>query len=133
VPLDDVATVKQAFDAFAARDLARLQALSSEGMVLENAITGSVIGQQRYEGRGAIARYLADVDEVWGYLEIRPRTFHSTRPGQVLVSGTVLARRSGATHEVAAAWSWDVLDGKIVSIRVLPAVEASELAAPPAR
>lgn len=133
MPLDDVATVKQAFDAFAARDLVRLQVLSSEGMVLENAVTGSIIGQQRYEGRGAIARYLADVDEVWGYLEIRPRTFHSTRPGQVLVSGSVLARRSGATREVAAAWSWDVLDGKIVSIRVLPAVEASALASPAPR
>jgi ketosteroid isomerase-like protein len=133
VPLDDVATVKQAFDAFAARDLVRLQALSSEGMVLENAVTGSVIGQQRYEGRDAIARYLADVDEVWGYLEIRPRTFHSTRPGQVLVSGSVLARRSGATRELAAAWSWDVLDGKIVSIRVLPAVEASGSASPAPR
>jgi ketosteroid isomerase-like protein len=124
IHIDDIATVKQTFDAFAARDLPRLHELSAESLVVHNAVTGSVVGRERYEGRDALARYLADVDRVWGHLELRPQTFHSVRPGQVLVAGTVLARRDGKERAVAAAWSWSLVDGHVTYVRVLPTADA---------
>jgi ketosteroid isomerase-like protein len=117
---EDTAIVKQAFAAFAARDLEGLERLSSAGLVVSNPPTGSAVGKRRYEGRGALARYLSDVEAVWDHLELRPQTFHSPRPGEVLVAGLVLARRGEATREIATAWSWSIVDGKIDSVRVLP-------------
>jgi hypothetical protein len=35
-----------------------------------------------------------------------PQTFHSPRPGDVFVAGSVIAQRAGVTREQAAAWSW---------------------------
>jgi ketosteroid isomerase-like protein len=127
MPTDDIAIVKRAFEAFAARDLAGLEELSSERLVVHDAVTGTVVGQERYEGRDALARYLADVDRVWERLELRPQTFHTPRPGEVLVAGTVLAEYQGNARSAAAAWSWSLLDGLVVYVRVLPVAEAHRL------
>jgi ketosteroid isomerase-like protein len=124
---DDIAIVKRAFAAFSARDLVGLEALTSEGLVVHNAVTGSAVGQKRYEGRDALGRYLADVDRVWERLELRPQTFHSPRPGEVLVAGSVLAEHQGNVRSAAAAWSWSLVDGLVVYVRVLPAAEAHRL------
>jgi ketosteroid isomerase-like protein len=126
---DEIAIVKRAFEAFAARDLVGLEDVTSENLVVHNAITGSAVGQERYEGRGALGRYRADVDRVWERLELRPRTFHSPRPGEVLVAGTVLAGHRGSARSVAAAWSWSLVDGVVVYVRVLPAAEARRIRA----
>ena len=120
MPVDDIAVVKQAFAAFAARDLGCLEELSSAGLVVSNPPTGVAVGQQRYEGRDALARYLCDVERVWDRLDLRPQTFLSPRPGEVLVAGSVLAQRGGETRQIAAAWSWEIVDGELASVRVLP-------------
>jgi ketosteroid isomerase-like protein len=130
MPTDnDIAIVKRAFEAFAARDVVRMEELTSERLVVHNAVTGSVVGQRRYEGRDALARYLADVDRVWERLELRPQTFHSPRPGEVLVAGWVLAEHQGNARSVAAAWSWSLVEGVIVHVRVLPVAEAHRVLA----
>jgi ketosteroid isomerase-like protein len=118
--MDDTAIVKQAFAAFAVRDLGTLETLSSGSLVVTNPPTGSVIGQQCYEGRGALARYLSDVERVWDRLELRPETFHSPRAGEVLVKGTAIMRREGVSRQMPVAWSWTIADGKVTSVRVLP-------------
>jgi|GEM_PF-3981269 len=118
--MDDTAIVKQAFAAFAVRDLGTLETLSSASLVVTNPPTGSVTGQQRYEGRGALARYLSDVERVWDRLELRPETFHRPRAGEVLVKGTAITRRDGASRQIPVAWSWTIVDGKVTSVRVLP-------------
>jgi ketosteroid isomerase-like protein len=117
---DDTKIVQQAFAAFAARDLEALEALSSISLTVTNPPTGSVLGQQLYEGRSALARYLSDVERVWDRLELRPETFHSPRPGEVLVKGSVITQRGGASQQLSAAWSWTIIEGDIASVRVLP-------------
>jgi ketosteroid isomerase-like protein len=129
MPAEDLTIVQQAFAAFATRDLGRLEELSSADLVVSNPPTGSAVGQQRYEGRGVLAKYLSDVERVWDRLDLLPQTFLGTRPGEVLVAGSVLARRDGATREFAAAWSWGIVDGKIASVRVLPSADAERAAA----
>jgi ketosteroid isomerase-like protein len=116
---DDTAIVKQAFAAFAARDLEALEALSSVSLVVTNSPTGSVLGHELYEGSSALAQYLSDVDRVWDRLELRPETFHNPRPGEVLVKGSVIARRGGASQQMPVAWSWSIIEGEIASVRVL--------------
>jgi ketosteroid isomerase-like protein len=118
---DDTTIVRQAFAAFAARDLGALEALSSISLVVTNPPTGSLVGKQLYEGRSALARYLSDVERVWSRLELRPETFHSPRPGEVLVKGSVIAQRDGASRQMPVAWSWSIIEGKIATVRVLPA------------
>jgi len=117
---DDTTIVKQAFAAFAARDLEALETLSSASLLVTNPPTGSVLGQQLYEGRRALARYLSDVERVWDRLELRPETFHSRRPGEVLVKGSVITQRDGVSKQMPVAWSWTIIEGKIASVRVLP-------------
>jgi ketosteroid isomerase-like protein len=117
---DDTTIVQQAFAAFAARDLEALEALSSVSLTVTNPPTGSVLGQQLYEGRSALARYLSDVEHVWDRLELRPETFHSPRPGEVLVKGSVITQRGGASQQLPSAWSWSIVEGEVASVRVLP-------------
>jgi ketosteroid isomerase-like protein len=128
---EDIVIVKRAFEAFAARDLLSMEELTSESLVVHNAVTGSAVGQERYEGQGALGRYLADVERVWERLELHPQTFHSPRPGEVLVSGTVLVGHRGNRQSVAAAWSWSLVNGLVVYVRVLPTAEASRIVASP--
>lgn len=129
MPGDDVAIIKRVYVAFAARDQAALEALSADNAVVHNAITGSAQGQERYEGRAALAKFLADVELTWTRLELRPQTFHSTRPGSVLVAGTVFVERGGHTEELSAAWSWKLVEGKVTYVRVLPTAEAYRMLA----
>jgi ketosteroid isomerase-like protein len=129
MPGDDVAIIERVYAAFAARDRAALEALSGDDLVLENAVTGSAQGQKRYEGRAALARFLADVELTWTRLELRPQTFHSTRPGSVLVAGTVFVERGGHAEELSAAWSWKVVEGMVTYVRVLPTAEAYRMLA----
>lgn len=129
MPGDDVAIIKQVYVAFAARDPQGLEALCAEDAVVQNSVTGSAQGQERYEGRGALSRFLADIDRIWTRLELRPQTFHSTRPGSVLVAGTVFVERGGHAEELSAAWSWKVVDGKVTYVRVLPTAEAYRMLA----
>lgn len=117
---EDTAIVKRAFAAFAARDLETLEALSSASSVVTHSPTGSVVGQQLYEGRSALARYLSDVERVWDRLELRPETFHSPRPGEVLVKGSAITQRGGVSQQISVAWSWRIAGGQIASVRVLP-------------
>jgi SnoaL-like domain len=127
MPDDEIAIIKLVYEAFAVRDLGVLERLSSEAMVVHNAVTGSATGQPRYEGREALARYLADVDRVWTRLELRPQTFQATRPGRVLVAGVVMVERDGHSAELPAAWSWKLVGGKVTYVRVLPTAEAYQM------
>ena len=128
--MNNVAIVKRAFDAIAARDLFHLEALCSGDLVVQSAATGVAADSDRYEGRGALVRYLADADRVWDRLELRSRTFHSFRAGRVMVAGTVLTERGGVTREMAAAWLWSLLDGAVVSVRILPTAMAGQIPSP---
>jgi hypothetical protein len=44
---EDMAIVKRAFEAFAARDLVRLEEVTSEKLLAHNAVTGSAVGRER--------------------------------------------------------------------------------------
>ena len=121
---DDIDVVRRAFDAFAARDLRRLEELTSETAVVYNPITGVVVGRTRYVGRDALLDYLADVEQVWTRLELLPRTFRSPRPGEVLVVGHVRMSRGLETHAVPAAWRWTVAEGEITFVEILRTPEA---------
>jgi hypothetical protein len=127
---DNVVVVKRAFGAIAARNAVHLEALCSRDLVVQNAVAGVAGDHDRYHGRRALVRYLADADRIWDRLELRSRTFHSFRAGRVMVAGTVLAERSEVTTEVAAAWLWSLLDGAVVYVRILPTAMAGQIPSP---
>ena len=128
--MDNVAIVKRAFDAIAVRDLVRLEAVCSRDLVVQNAVTGVATGSDRYHGRRALVRYLADADRICDRLELRSRTFHSFRAGRVMVAGTVLSELDGVTSEVAAAWLWSLIDEAVVHMRILPTAMADQIPTP---
>lgn len=125
--MENIAIVKEVFAAVATRDDVRLAALCSGALVVEDAVSGVVGDGDRYEGRGALVRYLIASEASWNRRELRPRTFHSLGAGRVMVAGTVLGERDGVTSEVAAAWLWKVLGGVVVDLRLLPTAMAGEI------
>jgi ketosteroid isomerase-like protein len=122
-PSSDIDVVRAAFEAFATNDVARMRQLVGRAS-FRNAVTGIAVGRRGYGGDGALDDYLADVARVWSGLELRPRTFRSPRPGEVLVLGTVLrALHDGHTTEAPTAWRFKVTGGEITMIEVLPSAE----------
>jgi ketosteroid isomerase-like protein len=121
---EDIAVVRRAYAAFAARDLSGLEELTSDAAVVYNPITGAVVGRTRYVGHDALLNYLADVERVWTQLELLPRTFSSPRPGEVLVVGRVRMCRGGEVHTVRAAWRWTVAGGEVTFVEILRTPEA---------
>jgi ketosteroid isomerase-like protein len=122
-PSSDIAVVRAAFEAFAANDVARMRQLGGKA-VFRNAVTGVAVGKRGYTGDGALDDYLADVAEVWSSLDLRPRTYRSPRPGEVLVLGTVVRTlRDGHTIEAPTAWRFKLTMGKITMVEVLPSAE----------
>jgi ketosteroid isomerase-like protein len=125
--MDNVAIVKRAFDAIAVRDFAHLEAVCSRDLVVQNAVTGLASDSDRYHGRRALVRYLADADRTWDLLELRSRTFHSFSAGRVMVAGTMRTELGDVTNEVAAAWLWSLVGGAIIYVRVLPTTMADQI------
>ena len=95
--MENIAIVKEVFAAVATRDDVRLAALCSGALVVEDAVSGVVGDGDRYEGRGALVRYLIASEASWNRRELRPRTFHSLGAGRVMVAGG--ARRTRRGHE----------------------------------
>jgi ketosteroid isomerase-like protein len=120
--------IRRAYEAFAARDVETLRALSTPDLEIK-ALTGVLADRpEPYRGAEGIAQYIADVSEVWDELELEPVDFHPLQSGEFLVYGRVRARRGSMRLDSANAWLWR-LEGELVrSVEVFgDLVEASEL------
>jgi ketosteroid isomerase-like protein len=108
-----VTLVREAFEAFARRDLAALVDLTDPEVELF-APTGLLANEGRcYRGHDGIARYLYDVDRVWARLDVVPEKFREVG-NHVVATGRVRAQaRDGLEVDNPAAWVWELRGGRL--------------------
>ena len=124
----DVDIVRALFDAFAGRDIARVEELISDDMEF-HAVTAQMAGQEGpYRGHAGMEAYFADVDRTWEELNLTPTDFEEVGD-VILVTGRVWARGSGRVVDSSTGWLFRVRDGKLTWARVFEsATEAAEAA-----
>ena len=110
--------VQDAYEAFRTRDLARLTEMSHPDIRISS-VTGVIAGhEQPYQGTGALAQYLEDVERIWDEIELLPQEFSETSDGCVLVFGRVRARRGKSRIDTPNAWMWELEDDKVIAVHV---------------
>ena len=117
--------IRQAYKAFAARDVPTLCDVSHPDVEVRT-MTALIAGRNEpYAGHEGIAQYVDDVGRVWDELELDPVEFHELESGGVLVFGRVRARRGSMRVDSANAWLWHLRDGKVARVEVFGAPGAA--------
>jgi PAS domain S-box-containing protein len=117
--LDLVVLVRQAFTAFAGRDLDTLLGLCHPDIVMRpHQSTAELTGRPApYRGHDGIRAYARDISEVWKSLELTPTAFRVANQS-VIVFGRADARSGPDTNTVHVLWVWQLRDGLITSVEV---------------
>jgi ketosteroid isomerase-like protein len=108
---------RRVFEAFAARDLDGLVALSDPDVEFLPVTANLTTGGMPYRGHEGIARYLDDVAGVWPELRLFPVELRDLGD-TVVVLGRVLARGGGMILDRPTGWVFKMHGGRIVRIRV---------------
>jgi ketosteroid isomerase-like protein len=124
----DVDIVRALFDAFAQRDIARVEELISDEMEF-HAVTAEVAGREGpYLGRDGMQLYFSDVEEIWEEINLTPTDFEEI--GDVIVvTGRVWARGSGRVVDSSTGWLFRVRGGQLVWARVFESAAEAVAAA----
>ena len=124
----DVDIVRALFDAFAQRDIARVEELISDEMEF-HAVTAEVAGREGpYRGHAGMELYFADVEEIWEEIRLTPIDFEEVGD-VILVTGRVWARGSGRVVDSSTGWLFKVRDGQLVWARVFESAAEATAAA----
>jgi ketosteroid isomerase-like protein len=115
----DIELARQAFDAFARRDVETVVAMSDPNVEFF-AATGELAGEEgphwekgAYWGHEGVRRYFDDVGRLWAELNVAPEEFEVVGE-HLLVQGRVRGQRhDGSLLVTPAQWVWKVRDGKI--------------------
>ena len=114
---DDVEVVRAIYDAFARRDLAAMTALVSADVVMHLQGTRRLAGRDDpYVGYAGVREYFDDVDSIWEHLELHADDVRAVT-GSVVVFGHIRGRVEGADMRRRVVWTWQLRDGKAVSVR----------------
>jgi ketosteroid isomerase-like protein len=114
---DEVQVVEAIYDAFARRDLDGMGAFLAPDVVMHLQGTRGRAGRDGpYHGFDGVREYLADVDEVWDGLELHADDVRAVS-GSVVVFGHVTGRAGGEDVRRRVVWTWQLRDGKAVSVR----------------
>ena len=124
----DIDIVKAVFDAFARRDIARVEELISEEMEF-HAVTAEMAGRDGpYRGHAGMDLYFADVEQTWEEINLTPVDFEEIGD-VILVTGRVWARGGGRVVDSSTGWLFQVRDGRMVWARVFESATEAEAAA----
>lgn len=105
----NVAIVRRLYEAFEARDLDGMVALTDPEMEFFPQVTASLVNRtEPYRGHDGLRRYFEDAARVWVHLEIIPHEYRDLGD-RVLVFGRVYARGDGGyISDSPAAWLWRI-------------------------
>jgi len=105
----NVELVRRLYEAFEARDIDGMVALTGTEMEFFPQVTASVLERtEPYHGHDGLRRYFEDAARVWRELEIIPHEYRDLGD-RVLVFGRVYARGEGGyISDSPAAWLWRV-------------------------
>jgi PAS domain S-box-containing protein len=118
---DPVAVVREAFDAFAMRDVPRMLSHCRADIVLRPVVTSRVTERTApYRGHEGIRAYLADVAAVWDELTVTPFATRQAQ-GSVIGFGRVDGRRPGGRILASLLWIVRLERDQIASMEVFHA------------
>ena len=124
----NVDIVRALFDAFAQRDIARVEELISSEMEF-HAVTAEVAGREGpYVGHAGMERYFQDVEAIWEEIRLTPADFEEIGD-VILVTGRVWARGSGRVVDSSTGWIFKVRDGRLVWAQVFDSAAEAAAAA----
>ena len=110
--------IRQAYRAFAERDLEALIALADEGIEVST-VTGLLSGRtEPYRGYPGLEEYMADLASTWKRIELQPQQFHPLDEERVLVFGRVRAWHERGFLDSSNAWLWTIRGDKVASVEV---------------
>jgi ketosteroid isomerase-like protein len=120
--------VRALFDAFAQRDIARVEELISDEMEF-HAVTAEVAGREGpYVGHAGMEQYFQDVEAIWEEIRLTPTDFEEVGD-VILVTGRVWARGSGRVIDSSTGWTFKVRDGRLVWAQVFESAAEAAAAA----
>jgi ketosteroid isomerase-like protein len=124
----DVDIVRALFEAFAQRDIARVEQLISDEMEF-HAVTAEMAGREGpYVGHAGMDQYFQDVEATWEEIRLTPIDFEEVGD-VILVTGRVWARGSGRVIDSSTGWLFKVRDGRLVWARVFESAAEAAAAA----
>jgi ketosteroid isomerase-like protein len=113
----EVETVRAIYAAFARRDVEAAIAHVAEDCHFDLPATASVVGRSDpYRGPEGVRQYFRDAARVWTELTLHADDVRATASG-VVVFGHVEGRQGSQPVLRRVLWTWQVRDGKAVSVR----------------
>jgi ketosteroid isomerase-like protein len=111
-------TIRQAYKAFADRDLERLIELADASIEVST-VTGLLSGRtEPYRGYEGLEQYMADLASTWKRIELQPQQFHAIDERRILVFGRVRAWHERGFLDSSNAWLWTLSENKVVAVQV---------------
>ena len=118
MPLKGERLIRRAYEAFAARDLETLTAISDQAIEVST-VTGLLAGRSEpYRGHQGLADYMSDLSGTWKRLELQPQQFLAVDDERTLVFGRVRAWHEKGFLDSANAWLWTIREEKVVTVQV---------------
>lgn len=122
----EVETVRAIYDAFARRDVDAALAYLSDDCEFHAQGTAALTGRaDPYRGHAGVRAYFADAARVWDDLTLVATDVRAAA-GSVVVFGHVTGTAGGEPVRRRALWTWQVHDGRAVTMRVNDLGEAPE-------
>jgi anti-sigma regulatory factor (Ser/Thr protein kinase)/ketosteroid isomerase-like protein len=123
----NIAVVREVFDAFAARDVERTVAVVDRGVMMEPLST-PVERRTPYLGVDGLRRYLRDLDSTWQEFDIR---IDDLRGGghHVVALGRIHARHDNVVQDDQAGFVFKLREGKVVWAKVYRSTDEALAAA----
>jgi ketosteroid isomerase-like protein len=110
--------IRQAYRAFAERDLERLIELADESIEVST-VTGLLSGRtEPYRGYEGLEQYMTDLAATWKRIELQPQQFNQLDQERVLVFGRVRAWHERGFLDSSNAWLWTLREDKVISVQV---------------
>jgi ketosteroid isomerase-like protein len=109
---DNVAVIKQVFEAFSTREIDALVELLDPGVLFEPAPTFAR-PHRSYRGHSGMRQYFEDVADTWDRLEVNIQEYRHAG-SYVLAFGRIYAAGGGSVADDPASFVWRLEGGKVV-------------------
>lgn len=114
----EVDTVRAIYEAFARRDVEAALAFLSDDCEFYPQGTSALTGRaEPYRGHAGVRAYFADAASVWDDLTLVASDVRAAA-GSVVVFGHVTGTARGVPVRRRVLWTWQVRDGRAISMRV---------------
>ena len=119
-----VELLRQVYDALGRRDFDALAALADPDFEMD--LTDRVLNPATYRGADGLARFLAEVDELWASMELElDRVIERGDQVLAVLRVTLRGRGSGVELKDHIAQLWTVRDEKVVRMQLRQDADAA--------